>query len=345
MSANSPQAPLPLEAPEFGCLVELRPGVFWLRLPLPFRLDHVNLYLLEDRDGFAIVDTGLANDVSRDIWRAILRDALGGKRVTAVISTHHHPDHIGLAGWLCRQYDAPLITSQSSYLGALTMVLNPDAFDGEDYRRIFADHGLGASGIARMSSQGRTYADMVEPPPATFRRLTDGDSLDIGGRVFEVLTGNGHAPEQVMLFCRDERLFLAGDQVIQTITPNISVSPMDPHGDPLDHYMRSLRRIGDRIPSDAIVLPGHQLPFVGLPARCHETIAHHEKRCEKIALACSQRPQCIADLVPVLFSRPLDEEHFYLAFSETHAHVNCLLHRGLLRVDRDLATERTLFSV
>lgn len=344
MTDSPGAAPLPLEAPDFGDLVELRPGVFWLRLPLPFRLDHVNLYILEDRDGFAIVDTGLANDVSRDIWRALLGGALAGRRITAVISTHHHPDHIGLADWLCRQHDAPLITSQSSYLSALTMAFNPDALDREDYRRIFAGHGLGDGGIARMGREGRIYMDLVEPPPATFRRVADGDSLDIGGRVFEVMTENGHAPEHVMLFCRDEGLFLAGDQVIQRITPNISVSPMDPRGDPLGHYMRSLRRIGECVTPDAIVLPGHQLPFAGLRERCLETIAHHEERCERLALACSQGPRCIADLVPVLFSRPLDEEHFFLAFSETHAHVNYLLRRGLLRADRDGATERILFA-
>jgi glyoxylase-like metal-dependent hydrolase (beta-lactamase superfamily II) len=169
---------------------------------------------------------------------------------------------------------------------------------------------------------------MVSGLPPTFERLVAGDTLRIGGRSFEVLTGNGHAPEQVMLYCAADNVFLAADQVLAKITPNISVWAVNPNGDPLDRYLRSLRDITQCIPADALVLPGHQLPFRGLHARADELAVHHEKRCALIAQTCLEAPCSVAELVPVLFTRQLDPHQMSFAFSETLAHVNFMLRRG-----------------
>ena len=199
--------------------------------------------------------------------------------MTRLIVTHFHPDHIGLAGWLCERYGLPLLTSQTSYLCCPNISLSPGALDAKPYRDFYLRHGLDAATTQRVATQGHGYLRMVSGLPPTFMRLVAGDTLKIGGRSFEVLTGNGHAPEQVMLYCAADNIFLAADQVLAKITPNISVWAVDPEGDPLGLYLRSLTELKQQIPADALVLPGHQLPFYGLHTRSNELIAHHEVRC------------------------------------------------------------------
>ena len=245
--------------------------------------------------------------------------------------THFHPDHIGLAGWLCERFGLALLTSQTSYLGCLNISLSPGALDAKPYRDFYLRHGLDAATTQRVATQGHGYLKMVSGLPPTFMRLVAGDALDIGGRSFEVLTGNGHAPEQVMLYCAADNVFLAADQVLARITPNVSVWAVEPEGDPLGLYLRSLGELKRRIPPDALVLPGHQLPFLGLQARSDQLIAHHELRCAAIADACRTAPRSAAELVPVLFSRQLDPHQMSFAFSEVQAHVNYMLRRGELQ--------------
>lgn len=316
--------------PPTGAVVEIAPGILWTRIPLPFRLDHVNIFLIEDGDGWAVVDTGISNQPTREVWDALVSGPLAGRRLTRLIVTHYHPDHIGLAGWLCERFDIPLLTSQTAYLGCINISLSPGALEAKPYRDFYLRHGMSEETAAIVSTQGHGYLRMVTPLPMSFGRLVAGDTLMIGGRRFDVLSGDGHAPEQIMLFAPGDNVFLAADQVLAKITPNISVWAVDPEGDPLGLYIRSLNAIRDRIPADALVLPGHQLPFTGLHARCAELIEHHEERCERIAEACAQGPRSVAEVLPAIFPRPLDPHQLSFAFSEVHAHVNFMLRRGQL---------------
>lgn len=317
-------------APETGALVEVAPGVLWARIPLPFRLDHVNVYLIEDGEGWAVLDTGIDNTATRAVWEALVAGPLAGRRLTRLISTHFHPDHIGLAGWLCERFGMPLLTSQTAYLGCLNISLSPGSLDNPVYRDFYLSHGLDAATTALVATHGHGYLRMVSPLPPTFERLVASDELRIGGRVFSVLTGDGHAPEQVMLYCAADNFFLAADQVLAKITPNVSVWAVEPRGNPLGLYLRSLRALIAHLPADALVLPGHQMPFRGLHTRARELIAHHDERCALIADACRAAPRSAADLVPVLFHRQLDPHQMSFAFSETLAHVNHMLHEGML---------------
>jgi glyoxylase-like metal-dependent hydrolase (beta-lactamase superfamily II) len=319
-----PEPPAPHE------LLEIAPGILWARIPLPFRLDHINVYLIDDGDGWAILDTGLGNEATRAIWEAMAGGALAGRRFTRLIVTHHHPDHIGLAGWLCERFGVPLLTSETAYLFCQNVSLSPGALDAKPYRDFYLRHGLDEGVTQRVATQGHAYLKMVSGLPPTFERLVAGDTLQIGGRSFDVLTGNGHAPEQVMLYCAADNIFLAADQVLAKITPNISVWAVNPKGDPLGLYLRSLGELRQRLPVDTLVLPGHQLPFYGLHTRAGELIAHHEKRCAMIAEACRAASHSAAELVPVLFPRQLDPHQMSFAFSETLAHVNYMLRRGEL---------------
>src|SRR5262245_3049150 len=259
--------------PEPGRPIEIAPGILWVRLALPFRLDHVNVYLIEDGAGWAVVDTGIDDAPTRATWDALLAGPLAARPLTRVLVTHYHPDHMGLAGWLCGRFGLPLLMSQTEYLVSLNIHLDPGALNAEPYLSFYRSHGLDDGTTERLLTGGHRYLRMISGLPRTFRRLIAGELLQIGGRTFEVLTGGGHAPEQVMLFCPAENLFLCADQVLARISPNISVQAMDPEGDPLGIYLRSLASLKRDLPEDVLVLPGHNLPFVGLRARIDELCA------------------------------------------------------------------------
>src|SRR5208283_5218932 len=232
-----------------GEVVEVRPGIFWARLALPFRLDHVNLYLVEDGAGLALIDTGIDNPPSRAAWEALIDGPLKGRALTRLIATHFHPDHLGL-----------------------NIRLDPSALKSEPYRGFYRSDGLTAESTEILLGNGLQYLRMVAPPPKTFQRLMADDPLTIGGRSFVVLTGGGHSPEHVMLYAAEDNLFIAGDQILAKISPNVSVEAMEPDGDPLGIYIRSLEKLKARVPGDVLVLQGHTLPFVGLVKRANELI-------------------------------------------------------------------------
>jgi glyoxylase-like metal-dependent hydrolase (beta-lactamase superfamily II) len=318
------------EPPRIGETIEVAPGLLWARVPLPFRLDHVNVYFLDDGDGWAVVDTGIDNEKARAAWRALLAGPLAGRRLTRLIVTHMHPDHIGLAGWLTEEFGIPLLTSQTAYIECLNLSLAPGKLQAPVYRNFYLRNGLDEATTALIATMGHDYLGMVAPLPPIFERLVAGDALTIGGRKFEILAGDGHAPEQLMLFNREERLFLAADQTLAKISPNVSVSATSPNGDPLGLYLRSLRAQKADLPEDSLVLAGHQLPFYGLHERADELAAHHEARCEALRLACLEKPHRPAELLSVMFTRKLDPHQMGFAFSELLAHVNYMLARGAL---------------
>jgi glyoxylase-like metal-dependent hydrolase (beta-lactamase superfamily II) len=328
--------------PAADSVIEVAPGLLWARVPLPFRLDHVNVYLIDDGDGWAVLDTGIDTPPTRAFWEGLIGGPLAGRRLTRLIVTHFHPDHIGLAGWMCDRFDMPLLTSQTSFLNSLNISLSPAALDAPVYRDFYLHHGLDAATTALVATQGHRYLKMVTPLPPTFERLVAGDTLRIGSRSFAVMAGDGHAPEQLMLYCAAEKLFIAADQVLAKISPNVSVWAVDPQGDPLGLYLRSLRDLSAALPEDVLVLPGHQLPFYGLRARAAALMAHHEGRCEAVATACRGTPLSAADLVPVLFPRPLDPHQMSFAFSEVLAHMNVMLRRGTLRWAEDAPVRRVV---
>jgi glyoxylase-like metal-dependent hydrolase (beta-lactamase superfamily II) len=325
-----PQLPFP-EPPAPGELREVADGVLWLRAALPFRLDHVNLYLIEDGAGFALWDAGIDDAPTRALWERLFEGPLKGKPLTRVIASHCHPDHIGLAGWLCERFGLELATPQTEYLDALRYRLDPGALAAEPYRRFYLSHGLSAAGTDLLLNRGLHYLRMVSELPRTFGRLMAGETLVIGGRSFEVMTGAGHSAEQAMLYCREGGFVLCADQVLVKISPNISVETIDPNGDPLGAYLRSLAALKQDLPPGTLALPGHNLPFVGLPERIDELTHHHRTRLDAVLKAVGEGELSTFSLVPVVFGRPIEDPHqMSFAFGETLAHVNYLLRRGAL---------------
>jgi len=317
--------------PAFGEVIEIRPGILWTCIPLPYRLDHVNVFLIREPEGWVAIDTGIQTADAKAAWEKLLSGPLRGDRISRVIVTHHHPDHIGLAGWLCARFDAPLLTSYSSYMGSRVISHGDNENMTRDNFDFYVGHGMTEEGAGVVAIQGNDYLRRVGELPTSFQRLMMADVLEIGDWTFRVLTGDGHAAEQVMLYCEEEQLLFAADQVIEKISPNISVFAIEAGGDPLGHFLRSLRFLRAQIPADVFVLPGHRRPFYGLHRRCEELEEHHQERCDLIRVACARGPQSVADLVPLLFPRELDPHQMSFAFTETLAHVNRLVRRGEIK--------------
>jgi glyoxylase-like metal-dependent hydrolase (beta-lactamase superfamily II) len=311
--------------------IEVAPGILWVRLALPFLLDHVNIYLIDDGDGWALIDTGLGNKATQAAWQLMIDGMLRERPLTRIIATHFHPDHVGSAGFLLQHFDVPLYMSSTEYLQSLNIHLDPGALEAAHYRRFYLEHGLDAATTERVVTSGHGYLKRTSGLPPTYHRVVAGDVLRIGGREFDVLTGGGHSPEQIMLVCQADKLFFAADQVLAKISPNVSVVAVDPEGDPLGHYLRSLNALRRDVADDVLVLPGHNLPFYGLHTRIGELIKHHHARCDLILRACRETPRSAAELVPFVFTRILDPHQMGFAFSEVLAHVNYMLRQGMLK--------------
>jgi glyoxylase-like metal-dependent hydrolase (beta-lactamase superfamily II) len=315
--------------PPPGELLAIAPGVWWLRMPLPFALDHINLWLLEDGPSWTIVDAGYASTETKELWEQIFAAQLGGLPVTRIIATHYHPDHIGLADWLTRRWQAPLWVTEKEWLFARVMSRGADDFT--ELRRSFARRaGLDERTIELFGERENSYRRGVPAVPASFHRLSDGMTIAIGGREWRIIVGEGHAPELACFYCAETGVLISADQVLPKISPNISVPAHEPDSDPLARYLSSLAKLRQEVPSEALVLPSHNLPFLGLHRRIEKLAAHHRARCAEVVAACDV-PKSAMELVPVLFRRALDRHQLGFALGEALAHVNFLVHQGALR--------------
>jgi len=319
----------PLVAPPRpGEALAIASGVWWLRMPLPFALDHINLWLLEDGPGWAIVDTGYATAETKSLWRRIFGEHLGRLPVTCVIVTHYHPDHIGLADWLARRWQVPLWITEKEWLYARVMSTGADDF--APLRHLFAHRaGLDAAASEVFEHRQNSYRRGVPSVPASFQRLRDGMTIEVGGRHWNVIVGEGHAPELACLYCAKTGVLIAGDQVLPKISPNISVQAHEPDEDPLARYLSSLVKLREAVPVDTLVLPSHNLPFFGLHERIASLAAHHRTRCEEVVAACAA-PKTATQLLPLLFRRKLDPHQLGFALGEALAHLNHLVYQGAL---------------
>lgn len=324
------------DPPGPGEAVQAAPGVLWLRLPLPFALEHVNVYAIRDGDGWTVVDTGLSTSLTRQMWEALLAGPLEGRPVVRVLCTHMHPDHIGLAGWLCERFQAPLWMSRLEYVTGRMLLAETGTPAPPEHARFLTAAGWTDAQIEAWRADYGLFGKRVTPLPRIYQRLSDGDVARIGDDDWTVTVGSGHSPEHVCLWRRADDVILAGDQVLPRISSNVSVHPTEPLADPLGDWLASLDRLEALWPEDAFILPAHGEPFRGLHARLNALKRGHAVSLERLMRALAE-PKRVVDLFVAVFGRAIDDSLLSMASGECLAHLNHLERRGAVTRQRDAA--------
>jgi len=328
--------------PEPGRAVEVAPSIFWLRMPLPFALDHINLWLLADPAGTTLVDCGFGDAATRALWEEHFATTLAGAPIRRIIATHCHPDHIGNAAWLSARCRCPLTTTHAEFLTAHSIIQQQGAYAPAATVDLFRRHGMAPDHLASLDARGNQYKRGVPELPATFSRLLDGDRFDAAGTTWRVIEGHGHSPEHASLHAPERSLLISGDMLLPRISTNVAVWPAEPDGDPLGRFLDSMSAF-EALPPDTLVLPSHGMPFRGIPLRTAQLRAHHAARLDELVAAVRAAAPAglsAAALVPTLFRRELDVQQRFFAMGEAIAHLNHLWHAG--RLERRAAADGVL---
>lgn len=330
--------PLGDKLPAPGEVLDVLPGVRWLRMGLPFALDHINLWLLRDefegRQGWAVVDCGICSDASKALWEQVFARHLAGLPVLRVFVTHFHPDHMGLAAWLTERWQCRLWMSACDFNLARIASASTVGMGGEAAATFFASHGLtDPEAQAKIRGRASYYPSMVPAVPPAYRRLMNGQTVQIGPHRWRCIAGYGHAPEHISLYCEDLGALISGDMVLPRISTNVSVVDVEPEADPLALYLASIRQMMD-LPAATLVLPSHGKPFTGLHARAEQLAEHHAERLAEVESACAAKPCHAAELLPMMFKRALDLHQTTFAMGEAVAHLNALWLSGRLKRER-----------
>jgi glyoxylase-like metal-dependent hydrolase (beta-lactamase superfamily II) len=315
--------------PEPGTKLEVAPGVWWVRMPLPFSLKWINLWLIEDGEGWTLVDTGIQTSETKTHWRTIFAEHLGGKPITRVIVTHMHPDHVGLAGWITRKFQCELWMSRLEYLTCRVLVADTGREAPEAGVTFFRAAGWEQEDLDRYVDRFGGFGKAVSQLPDAYRRLSDNQEISIGGRTWRIVTGCGHSPEHACLYCPELNVLISGDQILPRISSNVSVFPTEPEADPLTDWLNSCRKVKAAVPADVLTLPAHNEPFYGAHKRLDALVEGHETGMRRL-LSRLDEPRRAVDLFVALFARAIDKDTLGMATGETLAHLNCLRGRGLV---------------
>ncbi|MFM2066244.1 MAG: hypothetical protein RLZZ584_1153 [Pseudomonadota bacterium] len=314
------------EPPARGRSIEVAPGVLWLRLPLPFKLDHINVWAIDDGEaGWALVDTGVRNDETMQVWRELFANAPDGRTISRVFVTHMHPDHVGMAGWLAHRFSVRLWMSRLEYLSCRVMVSDTGREAPQEATGFYRRAGWSEGAIETYRVRFGNFGTLIHALPDSYRRLHDGELVRIGRHDWRVIMGHGHSPEHACLYCADLKLLVSGDQVLPRISSNVSVYPLEPDADPMTGWLESLQRIRREVPDDVLVLPSHNECFTGLHARID---ALHSGQLSALARLRSvlAEPRRVVDTFPALFKRPIGEPDVGLLGMATGEGLACLHH-------------------
>jgi glyoxylase-like metal-dependent hydrolase (beta-lactamase superfamily II) len=328
---KTPRARLdyPFETPPPpGTMMAVAEGVYWVRMPLPFSLAWINLWLIEDGEGYTLVDTGIATEETRTHWKTLFEGQMGGKPITRVIVTHMHPDHVGLAGWITRRFGCELWMSRLEYITCRMLVADTGREAPEVAVDFYRRAGWTPAQIETYQKRFGGFGKAVSRMPDAYRRLEDEQRLMIGAHEWRIVTGNGHCPEHACLVCDDLNLMISGDQILPRISSNVSVFPTEPEADPLADWIASCHKLKATLPVDVLVLPAHNEPFRGAHKRLDGLIEGHETALRRLHDRLAE-PKRVVDTFPALFSRKIGDDVVSMATGEALAHLNCLRHRGL----------------
>lgn len=320
--------------PEPGATLEIAEGVHWLRMPLPFALDHINLWLYRDNDKWVIVDTGIGTDVSKDVWRDVFAGAMRGDPASQIVVTHLHPDHVGCAGWLTEHFDVDLWMTSEEYMLCRILVGDTGRSAPDEGVDFYKSAGFGEEAIANYRRMFGMFGRFVAPLPESYRRLRDGMTGPVGDHEWEVVIGRGHSPEHACFYSEELNLFVSGDQVLPSISANVSVYPTEPEANPLRDWIETLTAMKSRIPEDVLVLPAHGKPFRGAHIRIDELVNEHLTKLDALLEHLSE-PRRTVDTFPALYRARISNDNLMFATGEAIAHLNYLLAADQISAERD----------
>ena len=327
--------------PAPGTATEVAPGILWLRMPLPFALDHINLWLLAEDDGWTLVDSGIGDASTRALWTTHFATTMQGRPLKRIVATHCHPDHLGNAAWLAAQFDCRVAMTLGEFLAAHALIDGRAAHSPAATLALFRAHGMSDADVTVLARRGNRYASMVPEAPTSFDRIIPGDAVTAGATPWATIFGYGHSSEHAALFSAPRGVLISGDMLLPKISTNVSVWPSDPDGDPLGRFLTSIAAFLP-LPADTLVLPSHGLPFRGIALRVAQLVAHHDARLAELAsaIAAAPAPVTATQMIPVLFRRELDLQQRFFAIGESVAHLNHLWRRG--RLQRTVSRDGTL---
>jgi glyoxylase-like metal-dependent hydrolase (beta-lactamase superfamily II) len=323
--------------PEPGTATELAPQVFertdsalkWIRMPLPFALDHINLWLMRHGEGWCVVDCGYGSEVTRGFWAQQFATTCGNLPVTQIVVTHYHPDHIGNAQWLSEKFGAPVAMSYTEFVTAHALTHSIGPFEVKHMAAFYKRHGVGDAMLPILSDRRVTYSSGVPELPQSISRIRPGETISLGGHDWQAIAGYGHTQEHIAFYCDALRVLISGDMLLPKISTNVNVWPIDPTADAVGMFLDSLDEFAE-LPEDTLVLPSHGLPFRGIRVRVKALHEHHKARMAELVEALDT-PKCAYEILPVLFRRPLDNHQTFFAIGEAVAHLNHGIALGTLK--------------
>lgn len=318
------------EPPVPGEVTKIAEGVYWLRMSLPMKgLDHINLWFLKDKDSWVVIDTGIGSREAKSHWQKVFDDDMGGRPVNRVIVTHLHPDHSGLAGWICRQFGVPLLMTRGEYFLCRLMAGDTGQPAPPASIEFYERAGFNDEQLELYRTRFGGFGKAISKMPHGYHRIQDGNSLDIDGREWKVVVGSGHSPEHACLWCPELKICMTGDQLLPNISSNVSVWPTESESNPLEEWIDSCHKLKEVLPADTLICPAHGIPFHGAHRRLEKLIFHHERALERLYGHCKE-PKLATGVYSVLFRREITDGNRLMAVGESIAHLNCLLGRGLM---------------
>ena len=313
-------APSNLGTQPVGEAAEVAEGVYQLKVPVPFPLVFVSVYLVEGCDGWTIIDTGYDYLKGRKVWEKGTRQVgLDLKRdVARIVVTHFHPDHLGLARWLQEWSGPPVYMLEDGIQHSREVWNDPD-------HASFAEHLIGGGMDQALAESAAAQMRARLSLPGEMLPLQEGEKIELGAGVARVLHAPGHADYQVMLHDWARKVLFSADHVMLEITPNIGLWP-DTKGRPLARYLESLS--GLRGLDADLVLPGHGPLFHDFDGRVDELLLHHEERLDLMQRALGDEPRTPFAVSRELFRYTLSLYERCFALAETLAHLEYLVSEG-----------------
>lgn len=303
--------------------MEVVPNIFLVKLPLPFRLDHVNCYLLKGKNGWSIIDAGLNYPPSTGIWEKTFKDlGLKYSDIEGIYLTHLHPDHYGASGWLQVLTGAPVYMNRTESIN-VEQIWKKGRTIVPVVGELFKENGMPPSLISDVLDSMVEIWKAIQPHP-TISLLPEGEKIELSGRLFEVIHTPGHSDGHISFFNEDEGILISGDHLLPKISSNVSLWPTS-HPNPLELFMNSLEKTGEM--PVKLVLPAHGPYFTNCSGRVDELLAHHRERLARIEEMTGNGASAYQICVK-LFGTDLTLHEIRFALMETLAHLAYLESRS-----------------